>query len=261
MSKEGYAALAEVMIAFLDGCGGMETANLKMMMMLSQSFYHSGPAKRMSVVKSAGEGYSGAIEMEPQGGDRSKRVFLKEAIMEHSTWSDPSFWDSALLQCVSEALSHSNVLPSLLAAVNVEGRMSPANGAARGAKGASVGSWHDLPDSSRLSAAQQVHDVVLAQLAALSHSMMEFGESERVEKRKASKSIAVVSNAVYITSLGTTHFACCRVRRREDRGIPQEDGREISGWKRGSGGNASPRRRERSLGVFFIQNLVTPIPM
>lgn len=77
LSKEGYAALAEVMTAFLGGCNGEETANLKMMMMLSQSFYHSGPAKRVSMVKSAGEGDAGAKEMEAQGGDRSKRVFLK----------------------------------------------------------------------------------------------------------------------------------------------------------------------------------------
>ena len=50
------------------------------------------------------------------------------------------------------------------------------------AAGVKPGTWHDLPDSSRLDAAQQVQEIVLAQLAALSHSMLEFGcGAERTE--------------------------------------------------------------------------------
>jgi hypothetical protein len=102
---------------------------------------------------------------------RSKRHYVKSKIAANPIWSDGDFWDKALIQCVSEALQHSKVMSTLHQQAMAEKRKTneplPTGKALR---------WHDLLPRQREQAAEQVRDIVCAQLTALAHSIYEYDE-------------------------------------------------------------------------------------
>ena len=155
----------------------VDIANCKMLMMLSQTFYTVGKEKRLSGIPDA----SGET-VAPQTDDRSRRAYIKSRIMSHRMWSDDSFWDQALFQCVSEALHLSKVMPNLCQQAAVQ-RYGGGNAVTL----VKDMKWHDLLPQQRDMATTQVHDIVAAQLGALAHSMIEFNcgleKAERFVRR------------------------------------------------------------------------------
>jgi len=145
LTQQQFVGLCKVLKSLLNGCDreSADVASVKMVMMLSQTFY---------TLK----------EEDATGNDRSKRIYPKSEVSYHPIWHDEDFWVQALFQCVTDSLSNSGVM------VRVKVRKTAAlkNGKMK---------WHDLRPSDRADAASQVHSVIFAQLGALAHSMVEFG--------------------------------------------------------------------------------------
>merc|ERR1719491_1944925 len=47
--------------------------------------------------------------------NRGNRIYIKDKLKDHPIWSDEHFWDQALFQCISDALTKSGILQSLQA--------------------------------------------------------------------------------------------------------------------------------------------------
>ncbi|KAL9185930.1 hypothetical protein ACHAXT_003707, partial [Thalassiosira profunda] len=170
-----FDALCRIFDAFLAGCGRepVDVSQCKMLMILSQTFYlvDDAGAETETDGGNDGNGDSKPPADEGNGGthnDRHDRLYVKGRIAHHALWSDPSFWDQAVYQCVSESLAKSGVLLNYVGATEADGP----GGAARDLRDVR---WHDLPPAEYAGAAAQVHSVVFAQLGTLSHSMIELG--------------------------------------------------------------------------------------
>lgn len=160
--RANFDALCSVFNAFLAGCGQESTdvSNMKMLMILSQTFYMVG-----QVVGVDGNDerdiYLGSTTKE-----RQSRIYVKSSICHHDIWSDDDFWDQCLYQCVSESLLKSGVLMNyVISSMDNENKRVDTKDI----------KWHDLSPSEYAGAASQVHSVVFAQLGTLSHSMLELG--------------------------------------------------------------------------------------
>ena len=103
--------------------------------------------------------------------NRTNRLYIKSLLLDHPIWSDDNFWEQALYQCISEALQRCKIVNN----VYCESDRTNAEEREDLAKSDLQVKWHDLPWYQRVEAAQQLHSVVFSQLAALSHSMIEFG--------------------------------------------------------------------------------------
>lgn len=207
-----FDGLCKVFDALLSGCdcesGSVSFA--KMSMMLAQTFY---------IVKSdntAGDGNDDDLgnqnansddddqnsmtttpKISPTVNERVKRIYAKNALMEHQLWSNENFWEQTLSQCISESLTHSGVMANFEMSNN-NGRSNNGNHFDNSITGdensATISKndqlkqkgqsewmetrkikWYDLSPADRMEAAQQVHAVIFAQLGALAHSMIEFG--------------------------------------------------------------------------------------
>jgi len=103
--------------------------------------------------------------------NRTNRLYIKSLLLDHPIWSDDNFWEQALYQCISEALQRCKIVNN----VYCESDRTNAEEREDLAKSDLQVKWHDLTWYQRVEAAQQLHSVVFSQLAALSHSMIEFG--------------------------------------------------------------------------------------
>jgi len=162
--KKQFDGLCRVISSLLSGCStsGGDIANSKMCMMLSQTFF---------IVENENDGGT-ELPNNIETPDRKNRLFVKSKLVGHSLWNDDDFWDHALYQCISEALTQSEVMHNLQRAAIAfrTGSLEDVNDETlRKVK------WHDFAPEQRLEAAAQLHSVVFAQLGALSHSMIEFG--------------------------------------------------------------------------------------
>lgn len=159
--KASFDALGRILWALLDGCGrtNSDIANAKMCMMLAETFYMEQDGKCVESPSSPSS-------------PRSQRVFVKRKIMRHQLWSDEDFWDQALYQCVTEALSRCRILRNISDASRDKQGQNKEDGLLAEKKSTR---WHDLKPEQRVEAASQLHSVIFSQLAALAHSMTEFG--------------------------------------------------------------------------------------
>mmetsp|Transcript_29225 Transcript_29225/g.69586 ORF Transcript_29225/g.69586 Transcript_29225/m.69586 type:complete len:902 (+) Transcript_29225:312-3017(+) len=152
--KSSFKLLCDIFNSFLEGCGH-EAKDVKMLMILSQTFYR---------IREKGEDSDDSDnDSSDEGHERSGRLYVKSSLTHHDVWRTDSFWDEALGQCVSEALTKSGVLSSY----------SNDSNAGREVKNGTDLKWHDLDPHEYAGVASQVHSVVFAQLGTLSHSMLE----------------------------------------------------------------------------------------
>ncbi len=166
---EAYYALAAVLWQTLDQCAGaVDIHTSKVIMMLSQTFYRmnvtddSAPVKKSKRRGSANSARRGSNNL--QSGDDAKdsdsedegeikgrgvgvRKYLKELLTPHVIWKDGKFWEQVLWECAIEQLY---TMPY----------DSP---------------WYDLSASDRREAVRRVHNVVMSQVMAVEHSMLELG--------------------------------------------------------------------------------------
>ena len=148
IGETNFLSLCRLFKSFLSGCGheAIDVSNAKMLMILSQTFFHVNKTDDNTV-------------------DRESRVYVKDKIVRHSIWASDEFWDHALEQCVSESLQKSGVLMNYVkSSVDVRGKPNESI------------KWHDLAPSEYADAAAQVHSVVFAQLGTLAHSMLEMDD-------------------------------------------------------------------------------------
>lgn len=148
IGETNFLSLCRLFKSFLSGCGheAIDVSNAKMLMILSQTFFHVNKTDDNTV-------------------DRESRVYVKDKIVRHSIWANDEFWDHALEQCVSESLQKSGVLMNYVkSSVDVRGKPNESI------------KWHDLAPSEYADAAAQVHSVVFAQLGTLAHSMLEMDD-------------------------------------------------------------------------------------
>ena len=147
--KSSFKLLCDIFNSFLDGCG-QEARDVKMLMILSQTFYR---------IREKGEDsdYDSENDSSDEEGGRSgreSRIYVKSSLTHHDVWRKDSFWDEALGQCVSEALTKSGVLSGY----------SNDSRAGRGTKNGTDIKWHDLDPHEYAGVASQVHSVVFAQV-------------------------------------------------------------------------------------------------
>ena len=159
VNKIFFHGLGKVFLALLDGCTRINSdiANAKMCMMLSETFYFENSFE--------------PISNKVDSPNRTNRLYIKSLLLDHPIWSDDNFWEQALYQCISEALQRCKIVNN----VYCESDRTNAEEREDLAKSDLQVKWHDLPWYQRVEAAQQLHSVVFSQLAALSHSMIEFG--------------------------------------------------------------------------------------
>ncbi|EJK54853.1 hypothetical protein THAOC_25480, partial [Thalassiosira oceanica] len=147
--KSSFKLLCDIFNSFLEGCGH-EAKDVKMLMILSQTFYR---------IREKGEDSDDSDnDSSDEGHERSGRLYVKSSLTHHDVWRTDSFWDEALGQCVSEALTKSGVLSSY----------SNDSNAGREVKNGTDLKWHDLDPHEYAGVASQVHSVVFAQLGTLS---------------------------------------------------------------------------------------------
>ena len=148
IGETNFLSLCRLFSSFLSGCGreAIDVSNAKMLMILSQTFFHVNTTDDNTV-------------------DRESRVYVKDEIVRHSIWACDDFWDHALEQCVSESLQKSGVLMNYVKS-SVDVKATPSKSI----------KWHDLAPSEYADAAAQVHSVVFAQLGTLAHSMLEMDD-------------------------------------------------------------------------------------
>jgi hypothetical protein len=189
-----FQGLCDVVRALLTGCtkSSGDIANAKMTMMLSQTFYiqdaeSSSSSSEMldmddpSLNNNNDNDNDNIVARSSQNPNsrpsRKTRVYVKSTLMHHPLWADDDFWDHALFQCVSEALTKSNVMHNLQRAACVVkmGSLDCLDHDIDEHSMLAEIKWHDFLPEQRLEAASQLHVVVFAQLGALSHSMLEFG--------------------------------------------------------------------------------------
>ncbi len=204
--KMQFDGLCEVISALLSACSSSsgDIANSKMCMILSQTFF----MVKSSEEKSPPQDSSDSSPPSEESIDRRQRIFVKSRLIGHRLWNDDDFWcvysfyfltgkgtrfcsliltstlfsppkralpyirDHALYQCISEALTQSEVMHNLQRAAIAfhTGSLDDVDDESlRKVK------WHDFPPEQRSEAAAQLHSVVFAQLGALSHSMIELG--------------------------------------------------------------------------------------
>ena len=159
VNKIFFHGLGKVFLALLDGCTRINSdiANAKMCMMLSETFYFENSFE--------------PISNKVDSPNRTNRLYIKSLLLDHPIWSDDNFWEQALYQCISEALQRCKIVNN----VYCESDRTNAEEREDLAKSDLQVKWHDLTWYQRVEAAQQLHSVVFSQLAALSHSMIEFG--------------------------------------------------------------------------------------
>ena len=151
--KSSFKLLCDIFNSFLDGCG-QEAKDVKMLMILSQTFYRIREEGEDS--DHGSESDSNADEQDRSG--RESRIYVKSSLTHHDVWRKDSFWDEALGQCVSEALAKSGVLSNYSTDSKAGSEMKD---------GTDI-KWHDLDPHEYAGVASQVHSVVFAQLGTLS---------------------------------------------------------------------------------------------
>ena len=80
------------------------------------------------------------------------RQYLKEVLIPHPIWNDGKFWEQVLWECALEQLQ---TIPYDVP-------------------------WHDMSTIDRREAVRRVHNVVMSQVMAVEHSMLELGCTHRL---------------------------------------------------------------------------------
>eukprot|EP00605_Chrysophyceae_sp_TOSAG23-4_P000264 GSChrysophyteH1.ASY1.ANO1.305.1 assembled CDS len=169
-----YEALGAVLWQTLDHCADAHDIHgSKVIMMLSQTFFRKKPAAASSVgeneprkengdrdgeetdpspsVDSADSGSDTELdEAEDTGRGAKMRQYLKDVLTPHPIWNGDTFWEEVLVECVLEQLQ---MIPCEVP-------------------------WHDMSTEDRREAVRRVHNVVMSQVMAVEHSMLELGCSQ-----------------------------------------------------------------------------------
>jgi hypothetical protein len=166
-----YFALAAVLWKTLDCCSEANDIHTsKVIMMLSQTFYRMNSLTVLAQTPKKKRGSRGGrgSTPTPTGGDGTRnegssdsendeseisgrgygvRQYLKDLLTAHSIWNDGKFWEQVLWECAIEQLY----------AMPMD---EP---------------WHNLAPPDRREAVRRVHNVVMSQVMAVEHSMLELG--------------------------------------------------------------------------------------